>query len=96
MISLGDSKTAFLLLFHSFLFAKATIVDGVPRIIIPAVYFGNGGTCPVTCADHDNWHCPLITPAMKEACAMTYTYLTPLPQHPPLLHHPATPICALA
>lgn len=70
---------------------SATLVDGVPRIVIPAVFF-HGGTCPVTCADKDNWHCNLTTPAQKEACAMTYTYSTPANLSDPFLEEWTEPI----
>jgi hypothetical protein len=46
-------------------------VHGEPRLIIPAVFFEQG-TCAVKCADPDNWHCMLDTPAKRAACAMVY------------------------
>jgi hypothetical protein len=72
---------------------SATIVDGTPRIIIPAVFFSQRDhhSCPVTCADPDSWHC-MLTPAQVKQCAMTYTYSEPLNLTDPMLGAWSEPI----
>ena len=58
---------------------SATIVNGEPRIIIPAVFFKpeDHHGCPVTCEDHDSWHC-MLNPQQVARCAMTYVESHPL------------------
>lgn len=57
---------------------SATIVNGKPRIVIPAVFFKpeDKGSCPETCEDADTWHC-MLSPAEVARCAMTYVISTP-------------------
>lgn len=72
---------------------SATIVDGVPRIVVPAVFFApsfNHG-CPITCADADSWHC-MLTPEWTQKCAMTYAVTTPANLSDPLLAQWTEPI----
>jgi hypothetical protein len=75
---------------------SATLVDGKPRIIIPAVFFHDGlkptTTCQIKCADKDSWHCPLITPEWKEKCAMTYVMSSPMNLSDPMLGEWSEPI----
>ena len=57
---------------------SATMVNGVPRIIIPAVFFDEAmrHTCPIKCADPDSWHC-MLNGEWRQRCAMVYTLSMP-------------------
>ena len=50
---------------------SATIVDAVPRVIIPAVFFNRSmaHSCPIKCADPDPWHC-MLDKEWVQKCAM--------------------------
>ena len=69
---------------------SATLVGGLPRLLVPAVFFKD--TPPITCADPDRWHCPLVTPAEREANAMVYTYSTPANASDPYLEEWTEPV----
>ena len=75
---------------------SATLVDGKPRIIIPAVFFHDGlrpaTSCQITCADRDSWHCPLNTPEWRERCAMLYVVSSPLNLSDPMLSEWSEPM----
>ena len=71
----------------------ATLVDGEPRIIIPAVFFipDFAHSCPIRCGDRDPWHC-MMNRTWAEECAMVYTLSSPTDLSDPLLSSWSEPI----
>ena len=72
---------------------SATLVDGEPRIIIPAVFFHMAAQteCPIKCEDRDPWHC-MMNRTWAEECAMVYTTSSPTNLSDPLLSSWSEPI----